>query len=80
MYEHGIPGFIEFAAKTTTLAEFLFAAVQCVSLRLLISSPIATTTTARVAEESNRKSQSKLELGADAHALPDIHEGQQGWR
>jgi hypothetical protein len=31
MYEHGIPGFIEFAAKTTTLAEFLFAAVQCVS-------------------------------------------------
>jgi hypothetical protein len=44
MYEHGIPSFIEFVAKTATMAEFLFVAVQCVSIRLLITSPMAMTT------------------------------------
>lgn len=56
MYEHGILSFFEFAAKTATLTELLFVAVQCVSIRLLITSPMAMPT-ASVAAQSNRKSQ-----------------------
>jgi len=54
MYEHGIPGFIEFVAKTATMAELLFAAVQCVYIRVLSTSPMAMPT-ARVESQSNRK-------------------------
>jgi hypothetical protein len=54
MYEHGIPSFFEYAAKTATLAELLFAAVQCVSIRLLMTSPMEMET-ARVTVQSTRK-------------------------
>jgi hypothetical protein len=56
MYEHGIPSFVEFAAKTATMAEFLFAAVQLVCVCLFITRPMATTPP-RIVAESNRTSQ-----------------------
>jgi hypothetical protein len=56
MYEHAIPSFFEFAAKTATMAEVLFAAAQCVSIRLLITSLMGMPT-ARVATQGNRESQ-----------------------
>lgn len=53
MYELAIPGFVAFAAATT--AEFPFAAVQCVSIRLLMTSPMGMLT-ARATAQSNRNS------------------------
>lgn len=56
MYEHVIPSFVAFAARTSTMAELLLAALQCVSIRLLITNPMATTA-ARVKAQSNSQGQ-----------------------
>ena len=75
MYEHSIPGFVEFSRKDRLpWRNFFQSTVRWSQSTVGNTNPIASTP-AMVATAS-----ASIDLGAGACGLSDIHNGQQGWR